>query len=327
MKSARDRHVAFKAFLLSFLALMLSLGAPRTGATRFSLDPASPSIDGDITPDDILTPGPRIELHGTALGLLGFFDNLADISFGFDPIQSPLYFSVDRVAVGLPGSAVFMQASPGLASAAGDVYVALPPVGSNVTYIQEQRLGLQPGFFGDDLDALELDSERDPFVYFTIDRLSATNGFGVFDLANDILISDASGSFGVYRPDISIGLVPEDAIDGLVLDVRNETALFSLDPFSPSTFISTGLDYVPCLPGHMSPADVCITHFTGSYTLWAAANDIGLQWYDNVDALDTVPVPEPGTVPLLLGSLMALGVLAVRRARASAGASAATRSP
>lgn len=312
--------------LATGLALLLAIGAQAGPIDpRFSIDPASPAIGAAITPDDVLKAGPVVHIQGTNLGLqdafsAGVFDNLADFSFGKDPIQDPLYFSVDRVAIGLPGTAVFDQASPAVASAAGDVYRALPPFGSNQLYIEETTLGLTPGFFGDDIDGLELDTEPAPNTYFAIDRLSATNGFGAGTLASGLLVSPGNGSFGIYATFAQIGLDPFDAIDGLILldraldqsaDPGVDIALFSLDPFSPDTFTFTGLPYLPCVPGHMSPADVCVTTFTGTFALWASAPDIGLRPDDNVDALDTVPEP---TTSSLLGVALLFLFVARRRA-------------
>lgn len=298
---------------------------------KFSLDPASLAIDGNITPDDVLRKGPVVYIQGRGLGLqdaffTGVYDNLADFSFGRDPIQDPLYFSVDRVAIGVPGSAVFAQARPGVESAAGDVYRALPPIANNALFINETTLGLAPGFFGDDIDGLELDTQPTPYTYFAIDRLSATNGFGAGTLASDILVSPGNGQFGIYATFTQIGLDPLDAIDGWVLldpaldavaDPGIDLALFSVDPFSPDTFTYTGLPYAPCVPGHMSPADVCFTDFSGAFSLWASAPDIGLRPDDNVDALDTIPgpVPEPAISALLGIALLALVFARGRTAR------------
>lgn len=304
---------------LVLLASSLAAGVASAGPlTRFSLDPASPSLDGNITADDVLSAGPAIYTQGRALGLQddflnGGFDNLADFSYGQDPIANPLYFSVDRVAIGLRGSAVFQEALPGVASAAADVFMALPPPGSNTLLIPQSALGLQSGFFGDDIDALELDSTPTPYTYFAIDRLSASNGFGTGTLASELLVSAGNGAFSRYASSAMLGLNPLDAIDGLVLrdqalnavaDPGIDRALFSIDPFSPDSFTSTGLDYLPCVPGHMSPADVCMSDFTGSFSLWASAIDMGLRPDDNLDALDTVP--EPGTGYLLAAAAAAL---------------------
>jgi hypothetical protein len=292
-----------------FFSLIIILTPVIAGATpKFSIDPASPAIDGNITPDDVLIPGPAVHTQGTSLGLVddfffGLFDNLNALSYGQDPIErSPLmntlYFSVDRVTVGLPGTDVHSQAQPGVEEAHGDVYRALPPFGSNRLVIDEEELGLTPGFFGDDVDALELDTEPSPYTYFSIDSLSATNGFGTFDFANDILISAGGSSFDTFAEGVSsIGLDSGDDLDALVLldlgtfgvlDPGVDMALFSISTFSPSALTSGGI---------YSPADILFTDFTGSFSLWASAVDIGLDPYDEVDALDTVP--EPATIFLM----------------------------
>ncbi len=284
----------------------------------FSVDPGSPGVSTALTPGDVLGPGPVVLIPARSLGLqdqfyLGVFDNLADFSFGGDPIQNPLLFSVDRLAVGLDGTAVFNEAVPGVASAAGDVFLALPPTHGNNLAITGVSIGLTPGFFGDDLDGLNVGSAPRPYTYLAVDRTSASNGFGAGTLASDLLVSAGNGRFGIYASQAMIGLDPFDAIDGLVLadlaldnvaDPRVDKALFSLDPFSPDTFTYTGLSYVPCVAGHMSPADVCFTDFTGSFRLWASAADIGLRPEDNVDALATVP--EPGGLALVFIALLLL---------------------
>jgi hypothetical protein len=310
-----DRFLMFAALLLGAFVATPSIATTTT--VTFSVDPASPVIDGNITPDDVLSPGPAVFIQGRDLGLqdnffTGVYDNLADFSFGRDPIHNPLFFSVDRVAVGLPGTAVFSEAAPGIESAAGDAFVALPPANSNALFITAPLLGLTPGFFGDDIDGLNLTSKPSPNTYFAIDRLSATNAFGTGTLASDLLVSAGDGHFAIYATSTMIGLDPRDAIDGLVLwdqaldqiaAPHIDRALFSLDPFSPDTFTFTGLPYVPCLPGHMSPADVCFTDFTGTFSLWASAAALGLRADDNLDALATVP--EPNVLLLLLTALFA----------------------
>jgi len=282
---------------------------------KFSIDPASPSIVGNITPDDVLKKGPVVYTQGRDLGLQddffsGFYDNLNALSYGQDPIMNPLFFSVDRVAVGLPGSDVHSQAQPGVEEAHGDVYTTLP--GSNRLFIDEQQLGLIPSFFGDDLDALELYSEPNPYTYFSVDFLSVTVDW------TDIWVSTGSGDIGQYADgETQIGLLPDDDIDALVLwdlgdgdldPIANpaiDLALFSLSTFSPSTYTYTGLDYQPGVPGHLSPADVLITDFSGGFGLWASATDIGLRSDDELDALDTVP--EPATITLMAIGLAGLG--------------------
>jgi hypothetical protein len=273
---------------------------------KFSLDPASPSVDANLTPDDVVRPGPTVQTPGTDLGLLddfftGVFDNLDALSYGRDPLTGPLYFSVDRVAVGSPGTAVNLEAAPGASGAHGDVFVALPPLLTNLLFIDQQSLGLQPDFFGDDLDALELDSPILPFAYFSIDALSATNAFGAGALAGDVLVSSGNGTFGTFAEGVAhIGLHSDDDLDALVLldlgvkgrlDPGLDVAWFSLSTFSPSAFTFTGNPYIPGVPGFLSPADVLVTSFTGSFGLLAPAASLGLEADDELDALDTVPEP------------------------------------
>jgi hypothetical protein len=268
----------------------------------------------------VLFPSPDVAIEGTALGLQddvggGQLDNLNALSWGLDPLRTPqgvydplllepIRFSVDRVAVGLSGTAVFNQALPGSEEAAGDVFTANPlsNPGFNQQFIDETALGLIEGFFGDDLDGLELHGGPEP-TYFSIDLLSATNGFGSGGLADDIFLGGVSNPWALGE--VHIGLNPLDDIDALALDdisilpgVVNpgDIALFSLSPFSPTV-----------LAGTVGPGDVLITFFDGSFSVFASANQMGLRLDDNLDALDVV-VPEPSTFSLVVlgGACLAL---------------------
>ena len=65
-----------------------------------------------------------------------------------------------------------------------------------------------------------------------------------------------------------------------------------------------------------SPGDIFYTDFDGSFVLWTSANMIGLQFDDNLNALDVKPcVPEPGTLLLTLLGLASIGLLRTRRSR------------
>jgi len=297
--------------------LLRAVSAAAAPNLTFSVDPASPSINGNLTPDDVLAPGPVVAIQGSSLGLAdnffaGNYDNLADFSYGRDPLTGPLYFSVDRVAVGLPGSAVFSAAAPGVESAAADVFVSQPPTGSNALAFSQVALGLAPGFFGDDVDGLSLLATQSPNVYFAVDRFSAANDFGSGVLASNLLVSAGDGHFSVYATNSMMGLAAGDAIDGLVLwspatDLKGQAgvdkALFSVDPFSPDAFTSTGLNYIACVPGHMSPADVCYTDFSGTFSLWIPAAGLGLRNDDNLDAIATIPEPSASAV-IAIGLLL-----------------------
>jgi hypothetical protein len=284
---------------------------------RFSIDPASPSVAGTLTPDDVLRPGPAVVTQGTSLGLkdnflAGNFDNLDGLSYGRDPVprppfKIPIFFSVDRVAIGVPGTDVFERAKPGVESAAGDVFVSVPINSTdfnrkNSLAITGNDLGLQSGFFGDDLNGLELDTINRVHIYFSVDSLSASNGFGTMTKASDIFIDAFATVFAVggsATGSCAIGLLPQDDLDALALDDSfnpghcdpgMDKALFSLSPFSPNTFTGGA--------GSLSPADILFTDFSGSFSLWASAESIGLRRGDNVDALDTT-VPEPSSIFLM----------------------------
>lgn len=307
-----------KSSLLGLCIVFFGFRPGFTEAVVFSIDQASPAIDGTITPDDVLVSGPNVSVAGSSLGLRdnfssGDFDNLNVLSYGNNPIANPLFFSVDRVAVGLPGSSVNVEAQPGKEEAAGDVFRSLPPLNSNSVFVDEQTLGLSPGFFGDDLDALELNSQTQR-VYFSIDQLSSSNSFGAGSLANDVFLNDLTGVFA--SGETHIGLLESDDIDALalydvfepgILNPGIDKALFSLSTFSPSTFTYSGTSYVPGVIGSLSPADVLLTDFTGGFSLWAAAGEIGLRSDDEVDALSTRAVPTPATLALLSFGLVGIG--------------------
>src|SRR5262245_50029710 len=84
------------------------------------------------------------------IGGLTVGDLLADFSFGLDSITHSVYFAVDRVAVGAPGSAIAALSSPsGAAGANGNVFINQS--GTNIVFKSGSDLGLTPGLFGDDI--------------------------------------------------------------------------------------------------------------------------------------------------------------------------------
>lgn len=272
---------------------------------KFVLDFASPTLDGNITPDDILVAGPSVHKQGTQLGLQddlfqGLFDMVTSIAF---PSEVPppsnrgeILFSVDRVSVGLAGTGVNGMAP--LGKAAQSVYQSTPGSMQNAVYLDGEVLGLSPGIFGDDLTALDL-GDAGPDVYFTLGAFSVSLGTTL--RPNDILLSPGDGHFELFKTGVlDIGLDPDDEISSLVLDPIAGTALFSLSPFSPSTFTFTGNDYVAGLGGALSPADILFTDFSGSFSLWASAAEIGLNPDDDLDALAAVPRVDDATSTALL---------------------------
>ena len=300
-KSQESQSLLKAAFLAS--AVLLSQAAH---AVIFSVDPASPLIDGSITPDDILSQssnGLVVVKQGSSMGLQddfygGVYDNLDAVSTGNDHIDTnkPIYFSVDRVSVGVSGSDIYNQALPSVEDAARGIFQALPPVGSNTLFT---KLGTTAGFFGDDVDAFDFANNVSSPLYFSIDSLSASNGFGSGCNAANIYKDNISTVWHGYT---SMGLYCGDDIDALAINLQRNIALFSLSSFSASTFTFTGLDYQAGIKDHLSPADILFTDFNGRFSLWKPAATIGLLLTDNLDALALIP--EPGTVSLLVAGLL-----------------------
>jgi hypothetical protein len=314
--------IAPQALFLAGLWATPAQALTSNGGITFSLDPASESLELSpppppspppvpptasplISPDDVLKSGPTIQFDGSILGLNGSFpfgsyDNLNALSYGLDPISSSLFFSVDRVAVGKTGTDVHTQAQPGAEEASADIFLTQSN-GDNKLAVDEEDLDLVPGFFGDDIDALDVDTPLIiDFVYFSVDELSLDNGA----FKDAILFSSGSNSFGIFARAAQMGFSSGSDLDALVLIDRDrrggpaqpfiDEALFSLSSFSPDTFTFTGNSYVPGLLGSLSPADVLYTNFDGTFSLFASAEQLGLLPDDELDALDTaVPGPLP----------------------------------
>jgi len=208
-----------------------------------------------------------------------------------------------------------------------DTMVPGPAVGApHRLELDELRIGLQaPDTMGtvlgppeDDLDALELadasdrkwgvdldgDGLPDPgrSVFFSLDRyspsLTAVAGAAPISPADILVTTGPVKSFSVYAPAATMGLLPDDDLDALVLsdvhtigrlDPKEDTALFSLAPGSPS--LSTS---------RFSPADVFFTDFTGTFILIVKGIDLGLLMQDDINALDITQaiVVQPTITPV-----------------------------
>jgi hypothetical protein len=162
----------------------------------------------------------------------------------------------------------------------------LAPLGaSSADLLVGNRLGQGPGLHifadhallglqaGDDIDALALDRLGSP----TLGTLTPGNHLRPRFLKNGVFDLDL---------DVFSGIDPFNGAGAADL------ALFSLDRDSPSLNL-LGL----------SPADIFITDFDGTFALYASAESLGLNHFgDNIDGLDARPVPEPSCVLLLLGA-------------------------
>lgn len=244
-----------------------------------------------------------------------------------------LFFSVDRLAFGIPGSppsAVHVEAQA--VSAHGDIFAldmsSISPTAA--VYRQESALGLDPGFYGDDIDGLQISDNpqqqillNSAFDYQSLCRSSLSigqpanfSGGGAADpdglTPDDIALGILNVLFASGVRDM--GLQPGDAIDGLILmdvtpdpsnpegfrreangvvDPGFDMAIFSLDPFSPST----------SLFGPWKPGDLIKTRFMGDQQLFLGAAALGLSDTDNLDAAAIIServIPEPGMAALFL---------------------------
>lgn len=141
------------------------------------------------------------------------------------------------------------------------------------------------------------------------------DGDGVLDVGEDIDGDTVLDPFvyGVYASGIlDIGLKEGDVIDALALsdvgrigflDKDIDVALFSLLPGSPTLTM-----------GGLSAADVFITDFDKTFSLFALHSELGLLFEDNLNALDILLVPEPSAI--LLAAIAAVASLHfVRRRR------------
>lgn len=88
---------------------------------------------------------------------------------------------------------------------------------------------------------------------------------------------------------------------------NNDLMIFSLAPGSASLLLTDNF-----LGRRLSAADLFITDFDGTFSLWASAESLGLRPGDNIDGLDVTAIPAP-SVAALLGML---GIAASRRRRA-----------
>ncbi|MEJ2345016.1 MAG: hypothetical protein P8076_03180 [Gammaproteobacteria bacterium] len=143
------------------------------------------------------------------------------------------------------------------------------------------------------------------------------NGNGILDPGED---NNGNGildsfTFGIYASGIlDMNLLQNDILDALalsdtdqigLLDKGLDEALFSLAPGSPSL-----------LAFGVSAADVFFTDFARPFnplvdwrqggSLYARYDQLGLQFGDNLDALDVRPVPAPPTLLLALTGLLVM---------------------
>lgn len=280
---------------------------------------------------DVGGPGPIDHVLSGNYGLPPL-DNTDGISNNELFPQRPqiLYFSVALGSRGAPATPVRNQFNRN--QAAGDRYVtngrtALSPVAvlggggpspllpggfpphvisANQTRFNEIPSIPPPAFNGawippDNMDGLEItpidltgDLLHDTPIYFTVDAGSSPVAAG-FRMADILLSPPGVPAWGLYAPHFTMGLTPDDDIDGLAvwdqqargsLDPGADVVIFSLRPGSPSL---AGPDGIVGTADDFSAADVFVSGFTGFFRLYVTAGALGLLRTDDIDALDVEP--------------------------------------
>ncbi len=205
-----------------------------------------------------------------------------------------------------PGA--FGTMSPNILSANQDRYNEIPtrPAMIYNSYLPPAGSG---ALNMDDMDALELmpfdtngDLMHDTPVYFSLDPLSPSLGLGAGSPA-DILVSlPMSPAIQLFAPAPLMGLTMIDDVDALavwdyanplVADGQIDYALFSLAPGSPSL---VGPDGAWGTADDYSAADIFVTDFSGVNALYMTAQTLGMQFMDNIDALDVEAWEGPQSV-------------------------------
>lgn len=134
--------------------------------------------------------------------------------------------------------------------------------------------------------------------------------------------ADDIDALALFRPSVSPGVIGgaltsganvstsllQNSIDRAVFDPNDDRDFEGIDMFNGEA--PTDLALFSLAPGSetlrvfsLSAADLFITDFDGTFTLFATAENLGLNFTDNIDGLDTIPEPA-GLLVLASGALL-----------------------
>lgn len=286
-------------------------------------DPGAPGPNPTTGATPISPPGQMVE----GFDLTGLMNGELDaVSFGREKGRT-LWFSVDEFSAGTAAGVapdVRSEGQGGSNEAAADVFAwngVLPggavgvagnsalwdgdgvaPFGGEGFGLDEQ-LGMFGQYIGDDLDALDADTEPDHLagpIFFSLDSATAAAAFG--GSGGDIFVRDEDGETSTYVYRFDLGLVAGDDIDALALreddlvalqfDPTVDRLLFSLRRGSASIGVADCRFGLAIEPGDvLSPP--CVAG--GPPGIAVRAEDLGLRAVrngfaqaDELDALDRV---------------------------------------
>ncbi len=255
----------------------------------FSVAPAGTS---GLDPADIFDIPTAPRILKADLGLTTG-DNIDALAYGIDYISynSDVRFSVDPLATGSPGSAVFAESSKVPNEAHGDEFGVTPlfPFGGSNTQFLDETGDTAPPFpllISDDVDGLtdppasfvdpDGDGVPDFPVYFSLSPGSPTLA-SIPASPADILMSVGGAAPTVFISEADLGLAAGDDVDALCLEDSTLTVLYSLAPGSPT--LTANL---------YSPADLlggAPIPLTSPPVQFAPAPFLGLEDTDNLNAL------------------------------------------
>ncbi len=282
------------------IAALCALGM----AQDFGLGPGSPLVPpyftGSIESSAVALPPPVIPFPVLALRPI---DVISSFSYGVERMTpnpgctQMIYFSVSAASVGIPGSAVNIQAAGN--GAAGDIFVALvdptggPTVGP-ILWNDAPAVGLTPLPVQDEISGASY--PKRPVTtnqfYFTLNAPSAAfygfTGGDIFYTAPGI----------IYAPFGMLGLVPPDEIDALA--VIDNGIIGTLDP--PDTIFISLTPTSPSVPLFGGPSAIMQVWPTIRPAYFS--HQLGLIPPDDIDAISFYgPNGMPGCGPYILGDV------------------------
>lgn len=281
---------AFATFSLDLFSPTIAI--PVAPHAQDDLLSSSPFYGGPFPAEDVLGPGPFVELPAVAPGFGGLeLDAVAwEVWNVTTPFGMPLaiYFSVDRFAIGLPGSMVSAQAA--ILEAEGDIFEA-------VTYTYPV---FPPPF-------------PQPMPFFPPSRLPMPAGTNVW--APPVLACLPGGpapEAGGDHRNLSLISTPP-VVPGVVIDDVDALDCYVLDGMLYSSLTpATGLP----MPAGVAAADILVSPF-GPFIIYAPAFTMGLDLTGAPDDIDALQVWDMDGIPTTIAPGIDFAIFSLRAGSAT----------